>query len=234
MTDLAYIAATIGGLADALDVEQIDEELFTAAGDIISALITGGPAEDIDDYAEGPRAFDLSLRHARQRARQLDDLLYVHDIARFLEQDTDWDARELRGWTTAVREQLGAECAAIISRPRWRELVADGLDTRDGTAFYTAELAARFLGIPTLPAWRRMLHDRADVADADIRPAVNAATQAARSVVWNSSVTRPRYRPCAVRRPTATRTVMLIGNHDVPMLYLAGDVVKPWRQSSSM
>jgi hypothetical protein len=149
---LAYTAATTADLAGALAGDGVDHELLAAAGDILSALIAGGPAEDIDDYLDGAHTTRLYMDHMTTRAHTLDDLLHVGDIAGFLDQDTDWDARELRGWTAQLRAGLRADCAAIIEQPRWRDLVAVDLYSDDDGAFYRADRAAPLLGIPTLPA----------------------------------------------------------------------------------
>lgn len=47
---LAYLAATTGDLKRALSKGFVDEELLIAASEIISALIAGGPAEDMSCY----------------------------------------------------------------------------------------------------------------------------------------------------------------------------------------
>src|SRR5262249_43943208 len=64
---LSYIEATKGELLPALSVSQIDDELLLASADILSALIAGGPAEQIEDYLDGPAACVAFLRHAVTR-----------------------------------------------------------------------------------------------------------------------------------------------------------------------
>ncbi|AYY13772.1 hypothetical protein EF847_14795 [Actinobacteria bacterium YIM 96077] len=149
---LAHTAATTGDLAAALGGDDVDDELLAAAGDILSALIEGGPAENIDDYLDGPQATRRYVDHMATRARTIDDLLHLGDIAEFLDQDTDWDTRELRGWTSELRETLRTDCVAIIEHPGWRDMVEAGLQADDEVAFARADHAARLLGIPTLPA----------------------------------------------------------------------------------
>ncbi|WP_083754028.1 hypothetical protein [Actinosynnema sp. ALI-1.44] len=65
---LAYIAATTGGLADALTAAVVDDELLDGAGGILAALSdTDGPVEDITDYRDGPVAIDRYLALVRDR-----------------------------------------------------------------------------------------------------------------------------------------------------------------------
>ena len=51
---VAYAVATAGRLEHALD-GLVDDALLDGACVILSALVNGGPAEDIDDYEPGPR-----------------------------------------------------------------------------------------------------------------------------------------------------------------------------------
>ena len=50
-------------LHEALAAETIDAELRAGACTIVRALITGGPARDINDYDHGPPAVEHLLRH---------------------------------------------------------------------------------------------------------------------------------------------------------------------------
>jgi hypothetical protein len=144
---LAYIAATTGDLADALREPTPNRELLTAAGDIIGALLAGGPAEDIDDYADAPTALSRWLDHMDHHAETLPDFLTISSIRDFCSQD-DWDSRIARGdWTTGARDQIRAHAAALLAHARWPELVRAGLDARDPQQFWHAEQAARALGI---------------------------------------------------------------------------------------
>jgi len=158
---LACIAATTGGLAEALATEQPDDQLLDAACEIISALIAGGPAEDIDDYHDAPRAVELLVDHLERRAARPAHLLAVTDIQRHLTRDDDrWPAREQQGWTPQHRERLLAACERIAARPVWRELVARGLAAEDPVEFDQADQVARRLGIDTFAAhWHRVLAD---------------------------------------------------------------------------
>jgi hypothetical protein len=60
---LAYTCATAGGLQAALSEDAVDRELLTSSGELLAALIRGGPAQDINDYADGARVIELFLGH---------------------------------------------------------------------------------------------------------------------------------------------------------------------------
>ena len=146
---LAFIAATTGGLLAALEVREPDRELLTAAGEILEALVMGGPAEDLDDYDAGADAVEAFLRHMETRAETLGDYHAVAAIERYLDQEDGWDQRSQRGWTASRREAFGTKCAEILARSQWQDRIAVGLLSDDPTEFWRADQAARRRGIDT-------------------------------------------------------------------------------------
>ena len=119
------------------------------AGDIIAALIAGGPAQDMDDYRDGAAVVERYLHHLGAAPVNLEQLIVVDRIADFLADDGDWEARADRGWSPAVRTDLGARAAAIKGLPHWREQALAGLSSDDTVVFAVAEQAARIAGIDT-------------------------------------------------------------------------------------
>ena len=175
---LAYIAATTGRLLEALRRSDVDRELLTAAGEILSALVMGGPAQDLDDYDEGADAVEAYLIAIRDRAETLDDLLTVDSLHTFLQRDDGWEERAQRGWTATRRQAFEDACAEIVRRDHWRSLIEDGLRSEDPVQFGRANDAARRQGIDTFDvhvrriraeplghgwfdAWNQADHDRA-------------------------------------------------------------------------
>jgi hypothetical protein len=144
---LAYTCATAGGLAEELAAPQVDEPLVAGAGDILQALIAGGPAQDIDDYADGALVAERYLHHLDPQPARLEQLLVVDAIRGFLRRDGDWNGRASRGWTVDRREHLTSRCDAIVGLPHWRELAAKALRSEDDREFGVAHDAARVLGI---------------------------------------------------------------------------------------
>jgi hypothetical protein len=155
---LAYVAATTGDLAHALLVPEPDSELLRAAGDILTALFMGGPAQDIDDYAAGAAATQRLLDHLVHRAETLDNATAVMEIEYFLGREGDaWTDREANGWTTELRRRLEQQCADILDRPLWVQLVDTGLHSSDSQEFWMADHLARRVGIDALPVHRARL-----------------------------------------------------------------------------
>ena len=145
-------------MLSALDGDDVDDELLRASGEIIQALIVGGPAASLDDYEEGAAVIELYLDQMEQRASSLPQLLSVAAIRDFLSNDqADWEAREGRGWTPAKRLSMQDQCRTIIQRPDWPERVLAGLRSEDEQEFHQADQAATILGIAVWPLhWDRL------------------------------------------------------------------------------
>ncbi len=144
---LAYTCASAGGLRRELERASVDPALLRGAGDIIRALITGGPAENIDDYADGAIVVERYLQHLGDEPKELTQLLVVNHIDRFVSEEADWSAREKRGWTPALRTALREKTGAVKGLPHWQALIAAGLTSKDRVTFYEADEAAKALGI---------------------------------------------------------------------------------------
>lgn len=153
---LAHTAATTGDLVGHLR-DDPDEEALDAACDIITALIDGGPAQDIGDYEQAAEAVDLLLRLLVSRATKLSHFLVVDDIAGFLARDDGWDERTARGWTAAARRSAAELAQQVKAQPRWNDLATRGLAADDELVFYEAERVARALGQDTFAAHLRRL-----------------------------------------------------------------------------
>jgi hypothetical protein len=146
---LAYIAAETGGLVEALRGPGVDRDLLTAAGEILQALVVGGPAEDMDDYDSGADAVEAYLGLMLTRAETLGDLQAIYAIRDWLSVESGWEARRAAGWNEARRDALGAACTEIIDRPEWEDRIAVALLSHDAAEFWQAEQVARARGVDT-------------------------------------------------------------------------------------
>ena len=145
---LAYTCASVGDLRRELAQPSIDPILLAGAGDIIEALINGGPAQDMDDYADGAFVVERYLHHVGAAPRDLKQLLAMKSILGFLdENNAAWQARETRGWTSTLRASLRAKIRELKALPDWEEAVTAGFKSEDDLTFNTAFLAARALGL---------------------------------------------------------------------------------------
>ena len=100
---LAHTCAIAGDLNVAIDSDEIDEELLIAAGEILSALIRGGPAEEIEDYADGSAVCVSYLRHmAANPVRDVRALDAVFNVRSLCERERAKPLGFQRGWNAQV------------------------------------------------------------------------------------------------------------------------------------
>lgn len=146
---LAYRCATTGGLMSELKVPDPDDELLAGAGDIIIALLRGGPAPDMSAYADGANAVALYLGHlARRPSKSLDEFLTVHAIKSDV-------ARQAAGtantpgypWPDVARREIETVAIAILGRHEWRNLAEAGLAADHLLTFRNAASVLEALGI---------------------------------------------------------------------------------------
>jgi hypothetical protein len=140
---LAGIAATTGGLADALAADSIDEELLDGAGGILLAMADPGPARDLTGYPDGPMVIERYLHHA---GRHRPGLRRIGVVARLLRL-VDSPAAGSLPWAPRQRVRTQAQAAALTSRVEWRALVEDGLNSDDPDEFRRVLWPAEQLGI---------------------------------------------------------------------------------------
>lgn len=156
---LAYTCAVNGELDKALRAAYIDRELYEGAGVIISALISGGPAEDIDDYDNSMQLIACFLLNAAAKCSTPEDLLVIFDIKGFLEQDEEkWEKRMAADWSKNTRADCLEVCKNIISKNDWTEKVLIDICSADNVKKYCAVRAANMLGIDI---WQRLFEDLA-------------------------------------------------------------------------
>jgi hypothetical protein len=161
---LAYTCAVAGDLKGELSKSEIDDDLLNASGDIIEALLNGGPAEDIDDYEDGAEMIRLYVKYIYNRAEKLDHFLTLNSIKRFLKnEEANWDKRREKGWTQNLKSDLLIDLDKILSQPKWRQLVLEKQNSIDNSEFWQVDRAASVLGIDLWDThWKRLNNSLAD------------------------------------------------------------------------
>lgn len=145
---LAWTAAVAGDLVGVLR-DDPDRDQLTAAGEILTALLTEGPASDIGTYLDGEEAVGLFLEHLVTSDGTLEDFSAVDAICDFLQDDGQWATAARERWSPTRARILEEFGVAILRRPHWPALVREGLRSDDRREFALADSAAADLGIDT-------------------------------------------------------------------------------------
>lgn len=156
---LAYVCAEGGELKKELSAPDIDDELLRGAGDIIEALVNGGPAQDIRTYQDGSEVFRLYIGHLKKAGKyQLRDFLVLRTMQRFIQnEERDWTWLEKMGWTEDARNNLLIEIHQLIKKDLWRELVLKAQSSKDETELWWANSVARAIGMDMWEIhWKRL------------------------------------------------------------------------------
>ncbi len=134
----ATTCARAGGLLAALSEDRVDRELLTAAGEIIQALIVGGPAEGIDDYEDACPVIESYLGHMASSTETIQDFLHVNSIKGYLdEDDSRWGAGTIPvGPANAVRRCGRSATPSSVARNGLIEFECSVLQFRvEGNSF---------------------------------------------------------------------------------------------------
>lgn len=147
----AWDCATKGQLLNRLVSGNVDSELRLGAGEILGALINGGPARGIFDYTDGARACQCYVELVQQSAGDdLRDFLFTHAIVDFVsDSEYSWEEWSDKGWSEAIRQQIITVAQSVQSEPKWREKVNSALAGSNKLDFYLTVRAAKILGIDT-------------------------------------------------------------------------------------
>jgi hypothetical protein len=148
----AYICAVAADLAGQLAQVEIDDELFDAATELLDALLTGGPAKDINHYDDGVSVVQSYLRHLRVRPPALRTLrvswLLKLRASRHSQSERS-SLAEGRCWTPVFKNQIAEECREVMAWPVWPELTEKALASDDPREFWLGLSSARILNIDT-------------------------------------------------------------------------------------
>jgi hypothetical protein len=151
--EIAFIAATTGGLREALEGD-VDADLLDHAGELLRALAVGGPAEDMSDYSDGGAAMRAFARHIRHQPPTLDRI----ERLRTLEQYVRGWARDNPHLSEQERDDLALQFTALLDRPDCEALVRQTLASDDIRAVRRAVAIASRFDIDARPTVLDWLH----------------------------------------------------------------------------
>lgn len=145
---LAYTCAVHGELDERLSLEKIDRALYISAGEIIEALIAGGPAEDISNYGAASITIEQYVRHSQEHATEVGNYIVLSSIFNLLQDiQDDMSDHEDNGWTQDLISNCLIDISAILHKPDWEEKTWEALNSTDNTTYWSGKQAARLLAL---------------------------------------------------------------------------------------
>ena len=156
--ETAFVAATSGGLRNALETET-EHEILDWAGLILVALVDDPPGEDISDYVDCVPTFSAYLAMMSNAQATPQRLSHLTTLERYLKDEAEVNPHLPEEWRTRFQLEIGE----ILDRPIWSELVVETLASDQLTDVKGVLTVAERLGldpVPTIHAWLpRAPHD---------------------------------------------------------------------------
>jgi hypothetical protein len=163
---LAHTCAVHGRLREALCAESVPPSELLAAGQIVSALITGNgaPAAGIDDYEDAAEVCRTYLVHVLSQPHDLRHFLTAQLVLTYLREDKREPGDRLRnGFSDAARNSVVHLANQLVNDPAWQVLVTKQLGSEDEQSVYDASRAAEHLSLDTFEVhWNRLVSNPYD------------------------------------------------------------------------
>ncbi|MGE3143230.1 MAG: hypothetical protein AB7L65_07895 [Hyphomonadaceae bacterium] len=109
---LACLCARAGALKEALEAKRADAALLMGAADLFDAMLSDGPGEGVEDYAEAGEAASLYLDHlTRTPSDEAQHFLVAQRLIAFVNEDS-----RAQAWPAATRFAIKARAGAVLKR----------------------------------------------------------------------------------------------------------------------
>ncbi|MGJ8745924.1 hypothetical protein [Polaribacter sp.] len=145
---LACTCAVNGELHKKLQNEKIDTKQFKCTGEIIEALISGGPAEDISDYEFAPETIENFIRHGKTHVKDIIDYITLNSVKDFLvEIHEDIGEHKRNGWTQDFISNCLIAINETLKNIDWKKQAEIALKSDDKVLYWHGKQAAQKLGI---------------------------------------------------------------------------------------
>jgi hypothetical protein len=145
---LAYKCAVKGKLHEKLEEENITSDLFKSASKIISALIAGGPAEDISVYQYASITIENFVRHAKQHAEDISDFITLNNIKNYLIELQGNNTKQIKnGWTQNAISNCIIDIINLTNKSDWPVKAMIALKSSNNQDYWDGKQAAKMLNI---------------------------------------------------------------------------------------
>lgn len=155
---LALTCAINGRLNEKLQTESIDQNLFDAAGDIITALMDEdeGPAKGISAYNDAEETIQNYIKHAKSSPLKISEFITLHKIKDYLEKLLE-ENKILKTWNLNDLSNSLIDLNEILTSKDWTSEINISLESSDNIEFWNGKQAAQKLEIDiSEKLWKRL------------------------------------------------------------------------------
>ena len=159
---LALTCAQNGMLNEKLKTENISDELYSSASDIIIALMDEGPAVGMSGYNESSETIENFIRHSKTRNLNISNYITLHRIKDYLEESLE-DNETLKNWNQNDLSNCLIDINVLIKSKDWKEEVKIALMSTDNIEYWNGKQAAQKLGIDIWDSvWKKLQQNPLD------------------------------------------------------------------------
>ena len=145
---LAYTCAVAGELHYELEKKTISEQLFISAAEIIDALLSEGPAEDISVYDHASVVIINFVRHAENHTSIVLTFTVLNHIKEYLVELERSNVKVTEsGWSEDLLSNCLIDIAAIINNKDWQQVILNALQSDDDVTYWKGKQAAKIIGL---------------------------------------------------------------------------------------
>ncbi|MET4080452.1 hypothetical protein ABIB40_000392 [Pedobacter sp. UYP30] len=153
---LALTCAKNGMLNEKLNVESIDDNLYSSASDIIIALMDEGPAVGMSGYDDSHETIENFIRHSKTRNLNISNYITLHRIKDYLEESPE-ENETLKTWNQNNLSNCLIDINELLNSKDWTEEVKIALKSFDNDEYWNGKQAAKKLGIDIWDTvWNRL------------------------------------------------------------------------------
>ena len=144
-----YLALTCAQnvmLNEKLNAVSIENNLYSAASDIIIALMDEGPAVGMSGYDESSETIENFIKHSKKRNLNINSYITLHRIKDYLEEPQE-ENESLNKWNQNDLSNCLIDINVLLNSKDWTEEVQSALKSSDNVEYWNGKLAAEKLGI---------------------------------------------------------------------------------------
>ena len=159
---LALTCAKNGLLSEKLNVESIEDNLYSSASDIIIALMDEGPAVGMSGYDDSYETIENFIKHSKTRNLNISNYITLHRIKDYLEESPE-ENETLKTWNQNNLSNCLIDINELINSKDWTEEVKIALKSSGNVEYWNGKQAAEKLGIDIWDTvWNRLIQNPID------------------------------------------------------------------------